>query len=173
MRNKYLLLVSNNLEANSVQRKIARTSTWSKTALVSYNLPLLSRLSVCENIMLPLNYSERMSRKQTEPIVKELLSKFGMEQTLHYRQKSLNDYEVLIVKFLRAIMRCPKHIAFIMPHIMVPSEYYADFTLFADTLEDFDITVVEHENFANYYIETNFTEISQEKWETHVLETLK
>ena len=173
MKNKHLLLVQNNLEANSLQRKIARTLSWSDTSIVSYNLPLLSRLSVCENIMLPLNYSEKMSIKQTEPVVKDLLSKFGMEQTLHYRQKRLNDYEVLIVKFLRAIMRCPKHVVFIMPYNMIPSEDYAGFTLFADTLKDFDVTIIEHENFANYYIETSFTEISQEKWETLVLETSK
>ncbi len=173
MKEKYLVTVPNNLAANRLQDKISAAYKWSEAAIVSYNLPLLSALSVCENIMLPLNYSERMTRRQAEPIVEGLLHKFGMEQALHYRQKRLNDYEILIVKFLRAIMRCPERVVFVMPHNMIPSEDYASFTVFADALTDFEITVIEHENFAGDYLETNFMETSQEKWETLVLKTSK
>lgn len=173
MKEKYLVPVPNNLIANELQDKISAAYKWNEAGIVSYNLPLLASLSVCENIMLPLNYSEHMKRRQAEPIVEGLLRKFGLEQALHYRQKRLNDYEILVVKFLRAIMRCPEHVVFVMPHSMIPTEDYASFTAFADTLDDFEVTVIEQEHFAGDYLETNFTEISHEKWETLVLKTLK
>lgn len=172
MSNKYLITVSNNTVANSIEQEILANSNWKNAGIVSANLPLLSALSVVENIMLPLCYSEKMSRGPAEAIVQELLTKFGLEDALHYRQKRLNEYEILIVKFLRAIMRCPKQVIFIMPHIMLPSEEYASFTVFANSLPDFDITIIEQEKFVNDYIETNFTEITYLQWQTHVLNIL-
>ncbi len=169
MNKKYLLPVSSNIEATEIQRSVARNCSWKEVSIVSYNLPLMSKLSVCENIMLPINYFNKMKRKDAEPIVYELLEKFGLEHTLHYRQKILNDYEILVIKFLRAIMQFPKHIVFIMPNNMLPSEDYLTFIAFADSIIDFNITVVEHENFGNYYIDTDYMEIKKEEWLTHVL----
>lgn len=169
MSSKHLILVSNNLEANNIQRKIARNCPWKDVSLVSYNLPLLSKLSISENIMLPLNFIKKIKVKKTEKIVYDLLEKFSLDHTLHYRQKRLNDYEILVVKYLRAIILVPKHVVFIMPNNMIPSEDYETFIAFINTIYDIKVTVVEHRSFSNYYTDTDYTEIDYQRWQTHVL----
>lgn len=172
MNMKNLINVTSNQEANDIQDSIITKLKWEYAGVVSYNLPLLSTLSAAENIMLPLWYSEGMRRKDAEPIVKELLGKFGISFIMHYRQKKLNEYEILIVKFLRAIMRRPEHVIFIMPNNMVPSEDYATFRAFADSIKDFEVTIVEHSRYISEYIDTTFTEIRYHTWLTRVLKAL-
>lgn len=169
MNKKYLVPVSNNLEANSIQRNVGRNCLWKEVSIVSYNLPLLSKLSISENLMLPLNYIKHMSIKKSERIVFDLLEKFGLEHTLHHRQKRLNDYETLIIKYLRAIMLFPKHIIFIMPNNMIQLESYEEFIHFINTINDFTVTIVEHKNFSSYYTDTDYMEINKKQWQTHVL----
>lgn len=171
MSGKNIIPVTTNREAIDIQDGVTANLPWSKAGIVSYNLPLLSTLSTAENIMLPLWYSEKMRRKDVEPIVKQLLGKFGLSFILHYRQKKLNEYEILIVKFLRAIMRRPKYVLFIMPSNMVPSEDYATFKAFAESIPNFEVTIVEHTRYISEYMDTSFTETTYQNWLSKALKT--
>lgn len=166
MKMKNIIPVTASREASDMQESIIAKLGWKKAGIVSYNLPLLSTLSSVENIMLPLNYWDKMRRKDAEPIVVDLLEKFGLSFITHYRPKKLNEYEILIVKFLRAIMRRPGHVIFVMPNLMVPSEDYTTFKDFAGSLKDFDVTLIEHQRYLSEYIDTDFKETKYHSWIT-------
>lgn len=164
MKMKNIITVTTSREAADMQDNIIAKLGWEYAGIVSYSLPLLSTLSSVENIMLPLNYWNKMRRKDSEPLVIDLLEKFGLSFITHYRPKKLNEYEILIVKFLRAIMRRPEHVVFVMPNLMVPSEDYSTFKDFAGSLKDFHVTLIEHRRYLSEYIDTDFNEINYHSW---------
>ncbi len=170
MNQKFLIKVGDHIEANKIQDDILEVTKWEDIGFVSYNLPLVSTLSAIENIMLPINYHKRINMSGADSLVQELLEKFGIQNIAHYRQKSLNEHQLLIVKFLRAIIAYPSIVVFVLPHNMISVEIYDMFTDFIDSISNFDIVIIEHESFVNtFYKELNYTEISYEQWATHVL----
>ena len=168
---KHLITVTSNQEANEIQDSIIKQLKWNYVSLVSYNLPLLATISVADNIMLPLCYSERIRKKEAEALVKDLLEKFDLSFIMYYRPKKLNEFEILIVKYLRAIMRHPTHVVFIMPDKMISSEDYTIFQEFVSSINNFEVTVVEFVRYIDEYLGTNFIETRYKSWLTRVLET--
>ncbi len=170
MNEKILIKVEGRSEADYIQQSIMDNSAWNDIGIISYNLPLISTLSAVENIMLPINYHKRINRAGAEALTSELLEKFGILHIAHLRGKDLNEHQLLIVKFLRAIISYPDVVVFILPHDMMSVEVYEIFITFVDSITNFDIVIVEHESFLPmYYKETNYTEITYEQWATHVL----
>ena len=168
-----LISIEANYLADTLQSDLTKKTIWKNVGIVSHNLPLIATLSVCENIMLPLQYFENMKDHQAETIVSSLLSKFEMGRTIYYKPKKLNDYEIVIAKFLRAIIREPKQVFFILPHKMIPMEEYEKFVYFIQSINDFNIVIVEHSRYIYEYSDTNFMEIPYQQWQTLVLKTLK
>ncbi|MDE7169622.1 MAG: hypothetical protein K2N67_05440 [Mucispirillum sp.] len=173
MTQKNIISVDKNQMADALQNNLIKKTIWKNVGIVSGSLPLISTLSVCENVMLPLQYFENMKRGQAESIAASFLEKFGLGFAMHYKPKNIGDYDILIVKFLRAIMRSPQHIFFILPHNMISTEKYGNFTEFAEYIENMEITVVEHSRYMGEYSGTNFMEIPYERWQTLVLKTSK
>lgn len=171
MINKHLINLKANYLADTMQSELMKKTIWSNVSIVSYNIPLIATLSICENIMLPLQYFENVKRKDAEIIVLNMLNKYNLSHTMYYKPKKLNDFELLIVKYLRASIRMPQHIFFFLPHRMLLTDDYSPFILFIKNVAEADITVVENYRYFDEYANLNFKEIPYNSWQTLVLKT--
>ncbi len=138
-------------------------------SIVSYNIPLLAMLSIYENISLPLQYFENVKQKDAENIVLNMLKKYNMAHAMYYKPKKLNEFELLIVKYLRASIRKPKHIFFFLPHRMLLTDDYSPFIHFIKDINSADVTVVENYRYFDEYKNLEFKEIPYNSWQTLVL----
>lgn len=174
MNDHHIIKVTTHEDANILIDDIMKKSRWRNIGIVSYNIPLLSTHTVVDNIMLPIIYHKRMNVPSAEQLVMDLLNKFALQDIAYLRPKALNQHQILITKYLRAIISYPLMVVFVLPHEMLPIEIYELFIDFLSSITDFNITIVEHETFVeNFYSNTNYTEIEYDTWLTHVLNTSK
>ena len=136
MINKNLVTLKANYLADTMQSELIKKTIWSNVSIVSYNIPLLAMLSIYENISLPLQYFENVKQKDAENIVLNMLKKYNMAHAMYYKPKKLNEFELLIVKYLRASIRKPKHIFFFLPHRMLLTDDYSPFIHFIKDIKD-------------------------------------
>ncbi len=169
MIDKNIVSLKANYLADTMQKELMKKTIWSNVSIVSYNIPLIETLSVSENIILPLQYFENIRKKNAENIALDMLKVYNMTHTIYYKPKKLNDFEILIVKYLRASIRTPKHIFFFLPHRMLLTDDYSLFTQFISKINKFTITVVENFRYFSEYKNLNFKEIPYHLWQTLVL----
>lgn len=169
MINKNLISLQANYLADTMQNELMKKTIWSNVSIVSYNIPLIATLSICENIMLPLQYFENVKRKAAENMVLNMLRQYDMAHTMYYKPKRLNEFELLIVKYLRASIRTPRHIFFFLPHRMLLTTSYSPFIQFIKDVADIEITVVENYRYFDEYKNLAFKEIPYSSWQTLVL----
>ncbi len=169
MINKNLVTLKANYLADTMQSELIKKTIWSNVSIVSYNIPLLAMLSIYENISLPLQYFENVKQKDAENIVLTMLKKYNMAHAMYYKPKKLNEFELLIVKYLRASIRKPKHIFFFLPHRMLLTDDYSPFIHFIKDINSADVTVVENYRYFDEYKNLEFKEIPYNSWQTLVL----
>lgn len=169
MINKNLVTLKVNYLADTMQSELIKKTIWSNVSIVSYNIPLLAMLSIYENISLPLQYFENVKQKDAENIVLNMLKKYNMAHAMYYKPKKLNEFELLIVKYLRASIRKPKHIFFFLPHRMLLTDDYSPFIHFIKDINSADVTVVENYRYFYEYKNLEFKEIPYNSWQTLVL----
>lgn len=169
MINKNLIGLKANYLADTMQNELMKKTIWSNVSIVSYNIPLIATLSICENIMLPLQYFENVKRKEAEGIALNMLKKYNMAHAMYYKPKKLNEFELLIVKYLRASVRAPKYIFFFLPHRMLLTEDYSPFIHFIKDVSGAEIIVVENFRYFDEYSNLDFKEIPYNSWQTLVL----
>ena len=169
MINKNLVTLKANYLADTMQSELIKKTIWSNVSIVSYNIPLLAMLSIYENISLPLQYFENVKQKDAENIVLNMLKKYNMAHAMYYKPKKLNEFELLIVKYLRASIRKPKHIFFFLPHRMLLTDDYSPFIHFIKDIYSADVTVVENYRYFDEYKNLEFKEIPYNSWQTLVL----
>ena len=169
MINKNLVTLKANYLADTMQSELIKKTIWSNESVVSYNIPLLAMLSIYENISLPLQYFENVKQKDAENIVLNMLKKYNMAHAMYYKPKKLNEFELLIVKYLRASIRKPKHIFFFLPHRMLLTDDYSPFIHFIKDINSADVTVVENYRYFDEYKNLEFKEIPYNSWQTLVL----
>ena len=168
MINKNLVTLKANYLADTMQSELIKKTIWSNVSIVSYNIPLLAMLSIYENISLPLQYFENVKQKDAENIVLNMLKKYNMAHAMYYKPKKLNEFELLIVKYLRASIRKPKHIFFFLPHRMLLTDDYSPFIHFIKDINSADVTVVENYRYFDEYKNLEFKEIPYNSWQTLV-----
>ena len=169
MINKNLVTLKANYLADTMQSELIKKTIWSNVSIVSYNIPLLAMLSIYENISLPLQYFENVKQKDAENIVLNMLKKYNMAHAMYYKPKKLNEFELLIVKYLRASIRKPKHIFFFLPHRMLLTDDYSPFIHFIKDINSAEVTVVENYRYFDEYKNLEFKEIPYNSWQTLVL----
>lgn len=162
-----------NYTADTLQSELMNRTIWKNVAIISHNLPLISTLSICENIMLPIQYFENVKRAQAESIVFDMLSKYQLSAFMHSKPKKLNEFHTLVVKYLRAIIRNPHQIFFILPHRMLQAEDYSKFVNFIKEIDRAGVNIVENYRYIEEYSGLNYMEIPYNQWQTLVLKTLK
>ena len=175
MINKNIVSLSANYMADTMQSDLMKKTIWNTVSIVSYNIPLIATLTICENITLPLQYFENTKHKDAENIAYSMLKRYNMTHTMYHRPKKLNEFELLIVKYLRASVRMPEHIFFFLPHRMLLTDDYSPFIKFIRDIQsdNCQITVVENYRYLNEYKELEFKEIPYNSWQTLVLKTLR
>lgn len=75
-----------------------------KVALINRKFPLISNLSVFENIILPASYHSNSKYVFFEDKITEYLKRFNIYQKMHSRQNELTKFENFIVRFLQAFL---------------------------------------------------------------------
>ena len=169
MINKNLVTLKANYLADTMQSELIKKTIWSNVSIVSYNIPLLAMLSIYENISLPLQYFENVKQKDAENIVLNMLKKYNMAHAMYYKPKKLNEFELLIVKYLRASIRKPKHIFFFLLLRLLLTDDYSPFIHFIKDINSADVTVVENYRYFDEYKNLEFKEIPYNSWQTLVL----
>lgn len=164
-----------NYMADTMQSDLMKKTIWNNVSIISYNIPLIATLSICENIILPIQYFENVKTKDAEQIAYNMLKKYNLTYAMYYKPKKLNEFELLIVKYLRASIRKPKHIFFFLPHRMLLTDDYSPFIKFIKELEvgTFKMTIVENYRYLIEYKDLEYKEIPYNSWQTLVLKTLK
>lgn len=74
-----------------------------KSAIVSKNYPLISNLSVLENITLPASYHNKLKTDYHMNKVINDLKFLGFQQKLHSRKNELSDFENFCVRILQGL----------------------------------------------------------------------
>ena len=110
-----------------------------------------------------------MKYKKDADLVLNMLKKYNMAHAMYYKPKKLNEFELLIVKYLRASIRKPKHIFFFLPHRMLLTDDYSPFIHFIKDINSADVTVVENYRYFDEYKNLEFKEIPYNSWQTLVL----
>ncbi len=166
---KNIVTLKANYLADTMQSELMKKTIWSTVSIVSYNIPLIATLSICENISLPLQYFENVKRKEAEEIVLNMLKKYNMAHAMYYKPKKLNEFELLLVKYLRASIRKPEHIFFFLPHRMLLTDDYSPFIHFIKDVASIEVTVVKNYRYCDEYKNLDFKEIPYNSWQTLVL----
>jgi len=89
--------------------------------LVSREAPLISNLSVLENIALIRQYHGRLSRRQAEDMAREYLQRLQVEDLAGRRNPSLREEERFCVMVLRAVMLEDSILVLDRPFEMMPA----------------------------------------------------
>ncbi|MBZ4642552.1 MAG: hypothetical protein PWQ25_1653 [Deferribacteres bacterium] len=75
-----------------------------RIAVVNKIFPLISNLSVFENIVLPVCYHTGEKLDKYYDKVASLLKQFNMDTKIHFRQNELSKYENFVVRFLQGYL---------------------------------------------------------------------
>ena len=74
-----------------------------KIAIISENYPLVSNLSVLENITLPASFHNKLKTDHYIEMVRSDLKTLGFEQKIHSRKNELSDFEKFCVRVLQGL----------------------------------------------------------------------
>ncbi len=101
-------------ELNECYNKLNEKSREVRLGFVWDRLPLISNLSVLENIMLPSGYHDSIKVKDMVDKIRDELKRYNVnENILHARRNDLDTFQMFIVKFLQAKFYNPEYIIFI------------------------------------------------------------
>lgn len=100
-------------QLNEYYERLSEKSRQMRLGFVWEKLPLISNLSVLENIMLPPEYHDSLKIKDMIDKIKDELKICNIsEDILHARRNDLDTFQMFIVKYLQAKFYNPKFIIF-------------------------------------------------------------
>jgi len=128
----------------------------SKTQLIRLGiiwdrLPLISNLSVLENIMLPLSYHERVKIMGKSEDVEHELKKYGCGDIMHERKESLSVYQIFITKYLQALFYKPAFFVFIAPMRIFAGEDEKNYFAFLTEHGSENFLILDYNGYENKY----------------------
>ena len=86
-----------------------------KIGLIAGSLPLISNLSLIENIALPASFHQGLTIKEVRHKTDDLLKEYGLKNKIHYRKNQLNNFEEFIVKYIASFLYNPRYFVFFNP----------------------------------------------------------
>jgi len=114
-------------------------------------LPLISNLSVLENIMLPLSYHERVKIMGKIDDVKHELKNHGFGDSLHERKENLSVYQIFITKYLQALFYKPAFFVFIAPMRIFAGEDEKSYFAFLAQHGSENFLILDYNGYENKY----------------------
>ena len=157
-------------QANTILAGIDNKTIWTKTAIVSERIPLISDLTIEENISLVYDYVHNDRLKNALVDALKLCDEFDLTSSLRKYPHELSLKQTLIAKFIRAIAVKPNVIAFIQPHRMLLSEEYSEFIDLLKKIKNQKIAIIENKNYKGDYFELDITEVDYKEWQTHIIQ---
>jgi len=123
-----------------------------KTSIVSENTPLLSELTVTQNISLILEYHNRFNIKKSKKITSNLLQKSGLEELRDKLPFEIGKKDRLLIQFLRAYVSSCEMITIIKPFSMIDKIEDIDYIIKLSNIFNKRIQIVDT-TLHNYYKE--------------------
>ena len=148
--------------------------SWGKVAVVSEDLPLMSALTVLDNIVLYKCYTQRLYIYKVENEVIEFLNRYNEPNIIYLHKGQLNKYQQFIAKLARATIHNPDIIIIDMPVDYLGIE---NFNLFIDVIKKSDtdlsnIMIIENTRFSNLYDDLDINKVGIDEWLIHVTKIL-
>ncbi len=86
-----------------------------KLGVVDKDLPLISNLSLIENIALPVSYHTGITLKEVMLKSESLIKEYELQDKIHFRKNQLNNFEEFIVKYISSYLYEPIFFVFFNP----------------------------------------------------------
>lgn len=159
-------------QANTVLAGIDNKTVWTKTSIVAERIPLISDLTVAENISLVYDYVHNNRLRDALANAYKLCDSFDVTSILGKYPNELSLKQTLTVKFIRALAVKPNVIAVIQPHQMLLSEEYNEFLDLIKKIDDQKIVIVENIKYKGEYFGIDIPEVDFKEWQTHIIQNL-
>ncbi len=175
MKNKAITTFINNPHnAKNIINDLIDQYSWGKVAVVSEEIPLISALTVLDNIVLYKCYAKRLYISKVENEVLEFLNRYNEPNIIYLHKGQLNKYQQFIAKLARATIHNPEIIVINMPVDYLGIE---NFNLFVDILKESNtdlsnIMLIENDRFSNLYDDLDINKVGINEWLTHVTKIL-
>jgi len=98
-------------------------------AFVSTSTPLLSNLSMIENIALIMQFHEHLSRKKSQKIAYDALKALGLISIAPLRYDACSDKDIFYVQLIRAFVKKGAKIIIDQPFVFLAEENSINFIL--------------------------------------------
>lgn len=134
-----------------------------KVVLINRKFPLISNLSVFENIILPATYYSSDKHIFLEDKVVEYLKRFNIHQKMHSRQNELTKFENFIVRFLQAFLSPFEKIVVINELYEFNDEEKTVIFKFIDDEKSDNILFMEYNKYSEIYYDMKYQNIGDYK----------
>ncbi len=172
--NAITTFVKNQNDTKNIITDLIDQYSWGKIAVVSEDVPLMSALTVLDNIVLYQCYTKRLNISKVENEVIEFLNRYNEPNIIYLHKGQLNKYQQFIAKLARAIIHKPDVIV-----IDMPVDYLGidNFNLFIDVLKESNtdignIMIIENARFSNLYDDLDINKVGIDEWLIHVTKIL-
>lgn len=153
-------LIAKLLEVNSASLKIY---------IIAKELPLISNLSVIENIVLPASYHKNARLKDYIEEALRYLEGFGLADKVHKRRDDLDEFEQMLVKYISCKIVEVKNIVFMTPMKFIAPEKFEDFKRFLKNCDE-NYLIIDYNKFYNEYNDIDKLNIMGfDEWLIHAL----
>ncbi len=161
-------------ETKNIVSDLIEKYSWGKVSVVTEEIPLMSALTVLDNIVLYKCYSKRLSISKVENEVIEFLNRYNEPNIIYSHKGQLNKYQHFIAKLARATIHKPDIIVICMPVDYLGIE---NFNLFIDIIKESNtdlenIMILENIRFSNLYDNLDINKVGINEWLTHVIKIL-
>ena len=166
--------IDNHHDAKDIITNMIEKHSWGKVAVVSEDIPLMSSLTVLDNIVLYKCYSKRLHTSKVENEVIEFLNRYNEANIIYLHKGQLNRYQQFIAKLARATIHSPDIIIIDMPVDYLGIE---NFNLFVDIIKESNtdlnnIMIIENSRFSNLYDDLDINKVGINEWLIHVTKIL-
>ena len=166
--------IKNPHDTKSIINDLIDKYSWGKIAVVSEDVPLMSALTVLDNIVLYKCYAKRLYISKVENEVIEFLNRYNEPNIIYLHKGQLNKYQQFIAKLARATIHNPDVIVIDMPFDYLGID---NFNLFVDIIKKSDtdlgkIMIIENSRFSNLYDDLDINKVGIDEWLIHVTKIL-
>ncbi len=165
-----IIYYQNHEEENRFFNEIFNLCKEFKIGFITGSLPLISNLSLIENIALPVSFHQGLTIKEVQHLVNDLLKEYGLENKIHYRKNQLDNFEEFIVKYMASFLYDPKYFVFFNPLQTLFGYHRKMFYDFLGSKNTEKFVIIENKDFEaliNQHIKHKV--VSFEEWVTQDL----
>ncbi|MCA1928173.1 MAG: hypothetical protein LDL09_07090 [Calditerrivibrio sp.] len=162
---KSLVLVKNKEEETVIVNKLITYNEENLNIfIIADQLPLISNLSVIENIILPASYHRHKKIVEYIDIAHRYLSEYGLENRIYARKGDLNSYEIFLIKYISSKISEVDNIAFISPLNSVDVMYHGNLYDFFKNCNENYLILDYNESYNKYKNINGLLKMEFDEW---------